>query len=93
MESGQKDARSAFARKHAPKILRDETGAAKRTDAALTVEGSVVATEYRLVEYSTAYGIRTRVTGVKGQRPRPLDERGRYVSNQTLAGIGVTEGT
>ncbi len=25
---------------------------------------------------STPYGIRTRVTGVKGQRPRPLDERG-----------------
>src|SRR5690606_21171687 len=24
----------------------------------------------------TAYGIRTRVTGVKGRRPRPLDERG-----------------
>src|SRR3954453_12030609 len=26
----------------------------------------------------TAYGIRTRVTGVRGQRPRPLDERGTY---------------
>ena len=24
----------------------------------------------------TAYEIRTRVTGVRGQRPRPLDERG-----------------
>ncbi len=24
----------------------------------------------------TPYGIRTRVTGVKGQRPRPLDEGG-----------------
>ncbi len=24
----------------------------------------------------TAYGIRTRVTGVRGRRPRPLDERG-----------------
>ena len=29
-------------------------------------------------EMSTAYGFRTRVTGVRGQRPRPLDERGRY---------------
>ena len=26
----------------------------------------------------TAYGIRTRVTGVRGRRPRPLDERGRW---------------
>src|SRR4029077_15276027 len=26
----------------------------------------------------TADGIRTRVTGVRGQRPRPLDERGTY---------------
>ena len=25
---------------------------------------------------STPYGIRTRVTGVKGRGPRPLDERG-----------------
>ena len=25
---------------------------------------------------STAYGIRTRATAVKGRRPRPLDERG-----------------
>ena len=24
----------------------------------------------------TPYGIRTRVTGVRGRRPRPLDERG-----------------
>ncbi len=23
----------------------------------------------------SAYGIRTRVTGVRGQRPKPLDER------------------
>ena len=28
------------------------------------------------VEKCTAYGIRTRVTAVKGRRPRPLDERG-----------------
>ena len=27
-------------------------------------------------QYGTAYGIRTRVTGVRGRRPRPLDERG-----------------
>ena len=26
---------------------------------------------------STAYGIRTRVTAVKGRRPKPLDERGK----------------
>ena len=26
-------------------------------------------------ENSSAYGIRTRVTGVRGQRPKPLDER------------------
>ena len=25
---------------------------------------------------STAYGIRTRATAVKGRRPKPLDERG-----------------
>jgi hypothetical protein len=30
-----------------------------------------------IVQQCTAYGIRTRVTGVRGQRPRPLDERGR----------------
>ena len=29
---------------------------------------------------STAYGIRTRATAVKGRRPRPLDERGRSLS-------------
>ena len=26
--------------------------------------------------FCTPYGIRTRVTGVRGRRPRPLDERG-----------------
>ena len=26
--------------------------------------------------FRTAYGIRTRVTAVKGRRPKPLDERG-----------------
>ena len=31
----------------------------------------------------TAYGIRTRATAVKGRRPRPLDERGRSLS-QTI---------
>ena len=25
--------------------------------------------------FCSAYGIRTRVTGVRGQRPKPLDER------------------
>ena len=25
--------------------------------------------------FGSPYGIRTRVTGVRGQRPRPLDER------------------
>ncbi len=28
-----------------------------------------------IVAHGSAYGIRTRVTGVRGQRPRPLDER------------------
>jgi len=32
--------------------------------------------EVRGLDHDTAYGIRTRVTGVRGQRPRPLDERG-----------------
>ena len=32
----------------------------------------------------TAYGIRTRVTGVRGQRPRPLDERGTYSGRRTI---------
>ena len=27
--------------------------------------------------WSSAYGIRTRVTDVRGQRPKPLDERAR----------------
>ena len=30
---------------------------------------------------STAYGIRTRVTAVKGRRPKPLDERGSLWEN------------
>lgn len=30
----------------------------------------------------TAYEIRTRVTGVRGQRPRPLDERGVWVAGK-----------
>jgi hypothetical protein len=29
----------------------------------------------------TAYGIRTRVTAVKGRRPKPLDERGIAVTS------------
>ena len=33
---------------------------------------------------STAYGIRTRATAVKGRRPRPLDERGINKSNNIL---------
>ena len=27
------------------------------------------------LSHSSPYGIRTRVTGVRGQRPKPLDER------------------
>jgi len=35
---------------------------------------------------STAYGIRTRVTAVKGRRPKPLDERGIFsnMRNESL---------
>ena len=28
----------------------------------------------------TAYGIRTRVTAVRGRRPEPLDERGKTIN-------------
>ena len=40
----------------------------------------------------TAYGIRTRVTGVKGRRPRPLDERGSVLLQTVMTARRVTEG-
>ena len=41
----------------------------------------------------TPYGIRTRVTGVKGRRPRPLDEGGSAADDsteRTVYGLGAT---
>lgn len=36
------------------------------------------------MQTSTPYGIRTRVTAVKGRRPRPLDEGSKIVTLGTI---------
>ena len=38
----------------------------------------------KLQGLSTAYGIRTRATAVKGRRPKPLDERGISVNSVSM---------
>ena len=40
----------------------------------------------RIDLYSSAYGNRTRVTGVRGRRPRPLDERAIFLSRERTPG-------
>ena len=47
------------------------------TSKKVLIENYFRSLEYKLIrKLSTAYGIRTRATAVKGRRPRPLDERG-----------------
>ena len=47
---------------------------------------------YGLHYKSTAYGIRTRATAVKGRRPRPLDERGNQEINISKYNCEATGG-
>lgn len=46
-----------------------------------------------VVEFGTAYGSRTRVTAVRGQRPGPLDERGAILHDfkWPCAGVNLAE--
>ena len=39
------------------------------------MESDKLSAAKKAIQLSSAYGIRTRVTGVRGQRPGPLDER------------------
>ena len=48
----------------------------------LSLRDGVTAVQ-RETQLGSPYGIRTRVTGVRGQRPRPLDERATNSSHST----------